>query len=49
MDVLVNNAAVCEGDDILRIDGATWDAAGMAGYPLMADELLVESRDPDGA
>lgn len=113
VDVLVNDAAVCEGDDILRIDEATWDAdvtgalkraflyskrvlpgmieraggalvniasvnglgyfgneaysaakAGMinltqsiaarygprmAGYPLMADELLVESRDPDGA
>ena len=26
IDVLVNNAAVCEGDDILRIDEATWDA-----------------------
>jgi meso-butanediol dehydrogenase/(S,S)-butanediol dehydrogenase/diacetyl reductase len=26
VDVLVNNAAVCEGDDILRIDEATWDA-----------------------
>ncbi len=24
--VLVNNAAVCDGDDILRIDEATWDA-----------------------
>jgi NAD(P)-dependent dehydrogenase (short-subunit alcohol dehydrogenase family) len=26
VDVLVNNAAVCAGDDILRIDEATWDA-----------------------
>ena len=26
IDVLVNNAAVCEGDDILKIDEATWDA-----------------------
>jgi meso-butanediol dehydrogenase/(S,S)-butanediol dehydrogenase/diacetyl reductase len=26
VDVLVNNAAVCEGDDILRIDEATWDS-----------------------
>ena len=26
VDVLVNNAAVCEGDDILRMDEATWDA-----------------------
>jgi NAD(P)-dependent dehydrogenase (short-subunit alcohol dehydrogenase family) len=26
IDVLVNNAAVCAGDDILRIDEATWDA-----------------------
>jgi len=26
VDVLVNNAAICEGDDILRIDEATWDA-----------------------
>ena len=25
IDVLVNNAAVAEGDDILRIDEATWD------------------------
>jgi meso-butanediol dehydrogenase / (S,S)-butanediol dehydrogenase / diacetyl reductase len=25
VDVLVNNAAVCAGDDILRIDEATWD------------------------
>jgi NAD(P)-dependent dehydrogenase (short-subunit alcohol dehydrogenase family) len=25
-DVLVNNAAICEGDDILRIEEATWDA-----------------------
>lgn len=26
VDVLVNNAAICEGDDILKIDEATWDA-----------------------
>lgn len=26
VDVLVNNAAVCEGDDILRMDEETWDA-----------------------
>jgi meso-butanediol dehydrogenase / (S,S)-butanediol dehydrogenase / diacetyl reductase len=26
VDVLVNNAAVCQGDDILKIDEATWDA-----------------------
>ena len=26
IDVLVNNAAVCTGDDILRMDEATWDA-----------------------
>ncbi len=26
VDVLVNNAATCEGDDILKIDEATWDA-----------------------
>jgi NAD(P)-dependent dehydrogenase (short-subunit alcohol dehydrogenase family) len=26
VDVLVNNAAICEGDDILRIDEETWDA-----------------------
>jgi NAD(P)-dependent dehydrogenase (short-subunit alcohol dehydrogenase family) len=26
VDVLVNNAAVCAGDDILRIDVATWNA-----------------------
>jgi meso-butanediol dehydrogenase / (S,S)-butanediol dehydrogenase / diacetyl reductase len=26
VDVLVNNAAVCEGDDILRMDEATWDS-----------------------
>lgn len=26
IDVLVNNAAVCAGDDILKIDEATWDA-----------------------
>jgi meso-butanediol dehydrogenase/(S,S)-butanediol dehydrogenase/diacetyl reductase len=26
VDVLVNNAAVCGGDDILRMDEATWDA-----------------------
>jgi meso-butanediol dehydrogenase/(S,S)-butanediol dehydrogenase/diacetyl reductase len=26
IDVLVNNAAVCDGDDILRIDEATWDS-----------------------
>jgi NAD(P)-dependent dehydrogenase (short-subunit alcohol dehydrogenase family) len=26
VDVLVNNAAVCAGDDILRIDEETWDA-----------------------
>jgi meso-butanediol dehydrogenase / (S,S)-butanediol dehydrogenase / diacetyl reductase len=26
IDVLVNNAAVCDGDDILKIDEATWDA-----------------------
>lgn len=25
VDVLVNNAAVCEGDDVLAIDAATWD------------------------
>jgi meso-butanediol dehydrogenase / (S,S)-butanediol dehydrogenase / diacetyl reductase len=26
VDVLVNNAAICEGDDILRMDEETWDA-----------------------
>jgi meso-butanediol dehydrogenase / (S,S)-butanediol dehydrogenase / diacetyl reductase len=26
VDVLVNNAAACKGDDILRIDEETWDA-----------------------
>lgn len=25
VDILVNNAAIAEGDDILTIDGATWD------------------------
>jgi NAD(P)-dependent dehydrogenase (short-subunit alcohol dehydrogenase family) len=56
VDVLVNNAAVCEGDDMASDDSA-WisgavlrvDGGLMSGYPLMAEELLVESRDADGA
>ncbi len=40
---LASDDSVWVGGAVLRVDGAL-----MAGYPLMADELLVESRDPDG-
>ena len=51
VDVLVNNAAVCEGDDILRIDEATWDAdvAGVLKSAFLCSKrVLPEMIDRGG-